>query len=121
MTTEFGPLEWVDEPPPSNRGNERLYAWTAEQLRQNPGQWAKVPASKNKSGMGTAIMSGKYKAFPPSEFEAVTRVDMNGPDRWTYIRCINPPPQPELNGITPLQHRRNPDRARAIDEALRNK
>lgn len=127
MTDEFPALDFVDQPPPSNRGNERLYVWFAKQLRANPGRWARLPLA-NKAGISTAIGQGKMSAFRPAgHFEAVYRKDLDSDDKWNYVRYIGPvDDEPTSNGVSAkpapdLQRERNPDRAARIDQMVGNK
>lgn len=124
MNDEFPVLEFVDEPPPSNRGSERLYVWFANQLRANPGKWARLPLP-NKAGISTIIGNGKMSAFRPAgHFECVYRKELDSDDKYNYIRYIGPVDnESTTNGTTTksaadMQRERNPDRAARIDQMI---
>jgi len=121
--SEFPELEFLDEPPPSNRGNDRLYHWFANQLKANPGKWAKLPLPPNKAGLRTLIERGKFLAFRPAgSFECVYRKELEGDDRWNFVRYVGPVEEPKTEATTArpldLQRERNPDRAARIDAMI---
>jgi len=120
--SEFPELEFVDEPPPSNRGNDRLYHWFANQLREHPGKWAKLPLP-NKAGISTLIERGKMSAFRPAgAFECVFRKELEGDDKWNFVRYVGPVEERTTETTTArpidLQRERNPDRAARIDAMM---
>jgi hypothetical protein len=120
--SEFPELEFMDEPPPSNRGNDRLYHWFANQLKANPGKWAKLPLP-NKAGISTNIARGRMPAFRPAgHFECVYRAEIDSTDKWNFVRYIGPVEEPKADESTTrpidLQRERNPDRAARIDAMI---
>lgn len=68
-------LEWVDEPPPRKRSTSGKWAPVAEQLKANPGKWAKVQTGSTSGGsFASMVRHAKTAAFAPAgAFEAVTR------------------------------------------------
>lgn len=69
------PIEWT-EPPADRRGGSRPSTeWDriAAELRNHPGEWAKVQTAAN-PGAAYAIKNGGLKSFEPAgTFEAVSR------------------------------------------------
>jgi hypothetical protein len=72
--TVKAPVSW--EEPPSN---ESRYDWDAiaTQLRQRPGEWAKI-FEHDRTSLATAIRINGIKALPASEFEVRTRNNKRG-------------------------------------------
>lgn len=72
---EFGEL------PPDNNRKYRKWKDILGELRENPGQWAKVATVKTKNNASTMvarIKNGKHGMAKPGEFEA----DSRGADVW---------------------------------------
>jgi hypothetical protein len=66
-------IEFVDLPedPSSSIGKGRILRDFADELRKNPGKWAKYPFSvKAQSAMVYRLRNGESQAFPRGEFEA---------------------------------------------------
>lgn len=120
MSDDFPPLEFVERIPPSSRGNERLYAYVAAELRKRPGEWAKMPNSKNRANNANLIARGKIRAFTPAgHFEAVARQEIDTKDKWIFVRYVGGGETQSANGRVDLQRERNPERAARLDQ-MRN-
>jgi hypothetical protein len=64
------PIQW-EEPPQSQTGGGK-YDELAEELRRNPGRWAKLGTYD--TGQAANIRDGRLRAFRPAgAFEAVSR------------------------------------------------
>lgn len=69
-------VEWTEPAPPAHV----KYDWKliAEQLRERPGEWAKV-FEKDRVSLVNALRQSKMKALLPSEgFEVLTRNNVRG-------------------------------------------
>ena len=57
-------IEWVDAPPPARRGIQPAYGWDAlDELRANPGKWAKLHTYKSASGASSASRKLRKDGF----------------------------------------------------------
>lgn len=78
-------IEFVDELPEiTGKGRSSKHSHLADELRQNPGKWAKWPFPVSISqayALTSQINNDGRVAFPSEEFEAVTR------QKTVYIRC----------------------------------
>lgn len=79
-------VEFVDELPDAPRGRrDTKHSRLANELRKNPGKWAKWPfpitSDNGTYALTSQINKGVRASFPPEEFEAVTR------NKTVYIRC----------------------------------
>lgn len=103
MGEEFDPIVWVDDLPPQG-GRSRELAWFAEQLRKQPGKWAVLPG--NRKHYGNQIKSGKLKAFPAGEFDAVSRRPLDGDIALTYVRFIGEGVVTKMDDVTERRRQR---------------
>lgn len=71
------------DPPTYGRLN---WASIAQQVRDNPGQWCRVPRSLNPT-VAIHIKRGNYPHVPPDEFEVTTRKDYDEVNKsWIFLR-----------------------------------
>ena len=76
----------VWEDPPFVRSAKASYGDFADELRQNPKRWARLPTDENRKANGgdaNAIKTGRFTAFRPAgHFEATFRQGV------TYVRYV---------------------------------
>ena len=69
-------VEWLEELPRRSNVRSTRYAEFAAELRNNPGQWGKLPRPEYQLSGASAITSNinrdKVKDLPAAEFEART-------------------------------------------------
>ena len=81
-------VAWED-PPPIRRNKGSQWDKIAQQLRDNPGKWARIYIdAKNGGNMVYLITRGKLAAFhPPRSFIATIRTDKKGLE-YVYAKYI---------------------------------
>lgn len=83
-------IEWGD-PPPATRGGTSGQLYVAlEQIKERPGEWAKVVASNSRSG-ASSILTGikkQKRRIPEGQYEFQVRTDGTTMTSTLYARYI---------------------------------